>query len=224
MPELGACIYCALDMHDECVQPVERDDGLYDCCCTLRAPVASGESQRVPEGPGRIGRPLKDLEDIKDKTSAGRKRAAAIAPIFAGMECEWAWLRNAGGGVQPIVGCQGNLIQEKGGSDPEMLQGDRHHGPDKSTLNNTPGINLHRVCADCHHRWHSLNDFAYGPSKDRPDATAQWYPEGVAYAHDASTEATDEEMKQSEDWWASDVRGPYPIPLDPKLKVAHVTE
>jgi hypothetical protein len=40
------------------------------------------------------------------------------------------------------------------------LQRARHHGPDKSTLNNEVG-NVHRICDYCHNRWHTLNDEGY---------------------------------------------------------------
>jgi hypothetical protein len=210
MLEVAICTSCYLGYHDECMTPVEREDGLFDCCCSLAEPEvarASGETL------GLVGRPLKPLDEIKDKTSAGRKRAATIAPIFPGMECEWAGLRNAGGGVQPIVGCRGNLIQEKNGTDPDYFQGDRHHGPNKSTLENTPGINLHRICAECHHRWHALNDRYY--SRERPPADEPWYPEGDWEKHDGLTEATEEELDASEAYWAltpeDRARTDYPI-------------
>lgn len=216
--EVAICLSCYQGYHDECMAPVEREDGLYDCCCSLREAeitVAAGESL------GLVGRPLKPLDEIKDKTSAGRKRAATIAPIFPGMECEWAGLRNAGGGPRPIVGCRGNLIQEKNGTDPDYLQGDRHHGPNKSTLENTPGINLHRICAACHTHWHVLNDPFY-PA--RPQADQVYFPrEDVTfYAHDGLTEATEDEMDNSEAYWALSseerARADYPIPLDEKLR------
>lgn len=36
----------------------------------------------------------------------------------------------------------------------------RHHGPDKNTLNNDTG-NVHRICHQCHNRWHARNDEGY---------------------------------------------------------------
>lgn len=212
MTELAVCFACRLGYHDECVEPVEGETEQVDCCCTMAVSVVAPEPQRNP-----VGRPTKDLADIKDKTSAGRKRAAQIAPIFPGMLCEWAFLRNAGGGVQPIVGCRGNRIQEKGGDDPEFKQGDLHHGPNKSTLENTPGVNLHRVCADCHHRWDALNDKYY--PEPRPAADQAWWTDGDCWAHDPVTEATDDEYEASEAYWAArtEQRGAYPIPLDTTL-------
>lgn len=121
-----------------------------------------------------------------------------------------------------MVGCMGNRMQEKGGQNPEWMQGDRHHGPDRSTLNNTPGVNLHRICAQCHSRYHGLSDPFYGDGKDRPEATEHWWPKEDAdcWQHDSVTQASDEEMLASEQWWAERVekRGPYPIPLDENLR------
>lgn len=101
---------------------------------------------------GRVGAPVKNREDVKDPKSTGRKEAANRFPIVRGPngerpECEWQGLKNCGGGLA-IVGC----IDGK--------QVDRHHGPDKDTLNNAPG-NVHRICKTCHNRWHAVNDDKY---------------------------------------------------------------
>jgi len=58
-----------------------------------------------------VGRPMAEPSDITDITSTGRKRAAMMYPIFKDMKCEWSGLRFAGGGVEPIIGCSGNIIQ-----------------------------------------------------------------------------------------------------------------
>ena len=111
---------------------------------------------------------IKVGEEMKDPTSTGRKRAAEAAPITVGMVCEWKQLKEAGGGPEPIKGCPGNPAT------------DRHHGPDKSVLNNEVGINLHRICSTCHNRWHTANDKYYGKSKDdRPANGAEWLPNPV---------------------------------------------
>jgi hypothetical protein len=108
---------------------------------------------------------MKVGEEMKDPTSTGRKRAAEAAPIEVGMVCEWKRLKEAGGGPVPIKGCPGNPAT------------DRHHGPDKSVLNNEVGVNLHRICSPCHNRWHSENDFYYGDTReDRPANGAEWLP------------------------------------------------
>lgn len=92
----------------------------------------------------------KEDSEVKDPHSTGRKRAAVLYPIEDGAKCEWRRLAYAGGGKRPIVGCV------------EGLQENRHHGPDKNTLNNAEG-NVHRICAGCHNLWHHLNDEDYHP-------------------------------------------------------------
>lgn len=128
----------------------------------------------------------KDIEQYKDPLSTGRKRAAQMYPIEAGMVCEWANLRNAGGGVVPIIGCLGRPAS------------DRHHGPDKNTMNNAPG-NLHRICDYCHNTWHAYNDPHYG---DRPDHTLPFIPKGELgvdwFDHDSETKATHDEILDAE--------------------------
>lgn len=80
--------------------------------------------------------------------SAGRKRAAVTYQINKERPCEWRGLKNAGGGINPIVGCLDGAQQE------------RQHGPDKDTSNNDPG-NVHLICGKCHRRWHHVNDAVY---------------------------------------------------------------
>lgn len=128
----------------------------------------------------------KDLSKYKDPVSTGRKRAAEMYPINTGMVCEWAHLKKAGGGVVPIVGCIGRAAT------------DRHHGPDKNTMNNAEG-NVHRICSFCHNAWHGVNDPFYGT---RPDHMLPFIPngnKGEDWAdHDATTKATTEEILQAE--------------------------
>lgn len=100
-----------------------------------------------------IGRPIKEPGDIKDKKSTGRKRAAIYYPLSFDKPCEWRNLSNCGGGKFPIIGCTKGKQQH------------RHHGPDKDTLNNSPG-NIHRICTPCHNIWHSQNDQDYDASKN----------------------------------------------------------
>lgn len=144
-----------------------------------------------------IGRPMSEPSDITDIVSTGRKRAAMMYPIFKDMKCEWAGLRYAGGGVEPIIGCFGSVIQPSKGPD----KGDRHHGPDKNVINNAPD-NVHRICSTCHNRWHALNNKYYGP---RPPADEPFtpLPEYKWQAHDTSTKASDEEIADNETWWAT---------------------
>lgn len=197
MIELSACLPCLSGFHEECADPAEADDGTLTCCCERTSQVEQVLVSRL-RGHGEVGRPAKDLADIVDVTSAGRKRAAQIAPILTGMMCEWAGLRYAGGGVVPMIGCRGNRIQEKGGVEPELLQGDRHHGPLKSTLMNNAG-NLHRVCAECHHRWHAINDRYYD---SRPGPEDPYEPRIPYFKHDDRTKATEQELEDSDNYWA----------------------
>lgn len=89
----------------------------------------------------------KDDSVLKDQQSTGRKRAAIMYPLDEEADCEWARKKNVGGNI-PIVGCIDGKQQA------------RHHGPDKNTLNNESG-NVHRICHNCHNRWHAVNDPDY---------------------------------------------------------------
>ncbi len=128
----------------------------------------------------------KDISEYKDPVSTGRKRAAEMYPIEAGMVCEWANLKFAGGGVKPIVGCVGRPAT------------DRHHGPDKNTMNNAP-TNMHRICSFCHNTWHGVNDPFYG---ERPEHTKPFIPNGEPgknwFAHDPNTKASPAEVLAAE--------------------------
>jgi hypothetical protein len=128
----------------------------------------------------------KNIDQYKDPLSTGRKRAAQMYPISPGQVCEWAGLKRAGGGVIPIIGCIGRPAS------------DRHHGPDKNTMNNAPG-NVHRICDHCHNTWHGLNDPHYG---DRPDHTLPFIPKGEMgvdwFDHDTGSKATQQEILASE--------------------------
>lgn len=100
--------------------------------------------------------------NLKDPQATGRKRAAKMYPLDRTAPCEWQGLSNVGGGKYPIVGCVTGLQQ------------DRHHGPDKSVVNNDEG-NVWRICSRCHNRWHSKNNKEYDwtntappPHKPRP--------------------------------------------------------
>lgn len=163
------CLPCATGFCDECPQLKGNS-----CCCD---DAQSGVSS-TREISGRTG-PIKSDEDVTDPKSTGRKRAAVLYPISEGMVCEWSYLKNAGGGIYPIVGCPGNSAVA------------RHHGPDKNTLNNEQG-NVHRICADCHNRWHSRNDPVY----ETHFGTDKWQ------THDAESKASNEEVLQSEVYWS----------------------
>ena len=135
-----ACFSCAQGLFSECLDPLETPEG-HIIPCVQRYKPAGGEA-----GGGALAPTM-----VTDAKSTGRKRAVMLAPILEGMLCEWAGLRQAGGGPIPIVGCAGNQLSDKKNGDEEQgwLPGHLHHGPDKATLNNAVGTNLHRVCAVC---------------------------------------------------------------------------
>jgi hypothetical protein len=205
------CWPCIAGLHEECYDPQMIEENAIEagiegewttCCCSInREPDAAAFV-------GAVGRPMLDPDQITDPKSTGRKRAAMLYPIYEGMECEWAWLRYAGGGVVPVVGCRGNTITDKKGGDDENKQGDRHHGPSKATINNAPD-NVHRICSVCHTHWHVANDKFY--TSPRPPADQQWFPNVPYFMHDSITTATDEELEQSEAYWAVKNHGAYPF-------------
>lgn len=180
------CMFCAAGWHHECphLKPVEGTDNevstLFLCCCS--------DSSKVTIAPQ--GKQYKDGDEMKDMLSTGRKRAAKAKPIREGDICEWAMLKNAGGGIVPIIGCKGRLATNI------------HHGPDKSVLNNDPDTNLHKICAYCHNRWHTKNDIYYG---ERPKDGSAFLPiKGELLEHDKVTKATLEEIEANERLWNND--------------------
>lgn len=197
-----ACWACVVGLHEECFDLTPVDDAGYNCCCFSKP---KGSEERESR---EIGRPVSAPEDITDVLSAGRKRAAMLYPIYDGMTCEWAGLKFAGGGVEPIIGCDNNKLSSKKGGEGELVQGDVHHGPDKNTLENGAG-NAHRICAFCHHRWHAANDKYYGkrPTKEdgKIDGTKPFLPlpEHEWVKHDPDTLATEEEIKENDIYWSS---------------------
>ena len=153
------CMACRAGMHEEC-DPTENVDVLDNCCCPEETTMPIGF------GPAVTAKDSRTDTDLKDPISTGRKEAARLWPIIDGMTCEWAHLAQAGGGVFPIVGCNGSVLYTEGDL------GNIHHGPDKNTLNNTRE-NIHRICPTCHNRWHALNDPFYG---ERPDYSMPFIP------------------------------------------------
>lgn len=190
------CLFCRSGFHNECEKSwlVEFDD---ECCCGGEVKFDQAGNVVITETTADIidGKDVdggylgdahagtKSLGDYKDPVSTGRKLAAQAAPIEPGLVCEWAGLARAGGGVVPIVGCIGRAAS------------DRHHGPDKNTMNNAVGINLHRICDHCHNTWHALNDPFYG---ERPDQSKPFIPEGECLPHDPHTRATTEQIIEAE--------------------------
>ena len=189
------CMFCRANLHDECLA-YWGDNDPQDCACggevifTATGDLKQRSADLVEElgdtDTGYIAdgyEAQKDISEYKDPVSTGRKRAAQMYPITPGMTCEWAGLKYAGGGVFPIIGCIGRPAS------------DRHHGPDKNTMNNAPG-NLHRICDFCHNTWHAVNDPYYG---ERPDHTKPFVPiDGDFYAHDSKTKASHKELLEAE--------------------------
>lgn len=204
------CLACVVGLFEMCANPREtEEEGFIIPCAVWLNEIL--EPERVEKERNPIGRPLSAPEDIKDVTSTGRKRAAALHPILDGMRCEWAGLMHAGGGVFPIVGCSGHTLKAKGKHEGNVWQGDLHHGPDKNVLHNTPGVNLHAICNQCHKRWHELNDPTY--SSKRPAAGSVWTPDGEYYGHDPITASTEDDRLLNEQWWSIpvDERPEYPF-------------
>jgi hypothetical protein len=211
------CQACAVGLYEECTKPAPGplEGWIFPC-----GMLAEGTAAAVKQRESRFLEP----DELSDDTSAGRKRAAMAAPILNGMECEWAGLLYAGGGVVPIVGCAGNRIAKvKSTKDAKELGCDEvghiHHGPDKSVINNSPGLNLHRICTTCHNRWHALNDEFY-PAQ-RPHPSIPFIPTSPYFAHDPGTPANDSDLRASHVWWSlpKDKRGPFPAPPAGRLRL-----
>jgi hypothetical protein len=188
------CFGCRAGFHNECehvwLEVIEQE-----CCCGGEVKFDMAGNVLTQEDTADITTGIdngyiddgyqgtKSLSEYSDPVSTGRKRAKEMYPIHAGMVCEWAGLKLAGGGVIPIVGCVGRPAS------------DRHHGPDKNTMNNAPG-NLHRICDHCHNTWHALNDPHYG---ERPEHTKPFLPlTGECAKHDSVTKATTIEIIEAE--------------------------
>lgn len=216
----GPCMACVVGLFEECHNPEVVEEGWIIPCAVRFKFIEQGDP--VKKGSGRE---LASPSEITDPLSTGRKRAVIAMPIMTGMTCQWAGLRWAGGGIQPIVGCNGTTLAEvKRNEDlPEGIgsRGERHHGPDKAVLNNAPGTNLHGICSECHHRWHELNDPGY--EGKRPEAQYEWLPSRPFYLHDPFTKATDEEYAASELWWDQDkkTREAYPVVLPPEDRLRY---
>ena len=193
------CFGCRTGFHNEC-ESVWLEVIDQECCCggevrfdaagnvLVEGEVEAGfDSKEIDNGYIAHDQGFtKSLSEYTDPISTGRKKAAQLFPIKAGDVCEWAGLAKAGGGVAPIVGCIGRAAS------------DRHHGPDKNTMNNAPA-NLHRICDHCHNTWHAANDPAYG---ERPEHTKPFIPAGELgvdwWLHDAVTKATTQEVLEAE--------------------------
>lgn len=205
------CLPCTMGNHESCWKPNVNLEGRHAvvgglCCCPTTVfdlsneltfadltSTPSGESHGITDRSSEDGEKkerggqIKEANEVTDHESTGRKRAAKLFPIQKGMPCEWRGLKVAGGGVMPIVGC---------------LLGDAkaiHHGPNKSTLANFVG-NVHRICDQCHNRWHTVNDKYY--TGERPPGIS-YYPldEYEVFEHLPFVYATDAELAKSEVAW-----------------------
>lgn len=156
----------------------EREDGEYDsrrssrttqddhiAAYYLEKDVRGGRNAATNRSGSRRG-------NLSDSQGAGRKEAARLFPFDTDGSCEWQGQSNCGGGTNPILGCI------------EGIQKDRHHGPNKNVSFNEVG-NVHRICKNCHNRWHLANDGDYDWNK------ADSYPK-----HDPRP-MTDEEMRKA---------------------------
>lgn len=151
MPKPYVCINCAAELPKEFC--IEIACG-YEYC---------KDKEGVEElEPLNLDFTTEEPKEMKDPVSTGRKRAAVMYKIEGGQVCEWAWKKNAGGGIEPIIGCTGRPASHI------------HHGPDKSTLNNERS-NISLVCEFCHNRWHVANDKHY--STKRPEDNSAWLPD-----------------------------------------------
>src|SRR5690606_1993057 len=100
------CYACSVGLYEECENPEDLGNGYIIPCISKFETISVDSPARTSGGGGG----MKDGKDVTDVVSTGRKRAAMLAPIMTGMTCEWAGLKYAGGGIQPIVGCRGTRL------------------------------------------------------------------------------------------------------------------
>lgn len=153
---MGQCLECAEGFHNIC-----EGGG----CNTCHEPESIAVAGISLEGSGfvavedkgqtegghrrRTSERTKNDTQLKDPHSTGRKRAVTLhGHADPTQPCEWQGKANCGGGRFPILGCMSGV------------QENLHHGPDKNTLNNERS-NIHKICSQCHNRWHTLNDPDY---------------------------------------------------------------
>lgn len=180
------CLSCLRGFHSTCIARIQNkscscEHKLGETSATILTFKSDETSAGQPSGEQAADtvdhkrstrtRRLKRDDALKDQQSTGRKRAAELYPFLDAdgnrlkrgadeslfRDCEWAGQVSCGGGTAPIRGC---------GLDGRPIgKGiNRHHGPDKNTLNNEKG-NVHRICPSCHNRWHAANDPDYDPNK-----------------------------------------------------------
>lgn len=186
------CGPCTVGYHFECWYP--SSTGECHCLSDSLAVLINNDNTPPYEKKERGGQ-IKEMANVTDLESTGRKRAAKLYPIpkegEAGypLPCEWRNLLNAGGGITPIIGCVAGMAKNI------------HHGPDKNTLSNFVG-NVHRICPDCHNRWHTANDRYY--PRERPQGDVSYVPVGREYdKHDGISKASPEQLANNVVGWSS---------------------
>jgi hypothetical protein len=135
----------------------------------------------------------KNIGELKDPLSTGRKRQADMFPIQKGQRCEWAGMQITLDDLPVIVGCINSPAT------------DLHHGPDKNTLNNekvSRGVgvleNTHIICSECHNSLHGKHDPFY-PAYDRVAQQASpWLP-GTALGTGYTIEKAPQEVLFAEE-------------------------
>lgn len=154
------CIPCLQGMPEFCMTGGNCDSTLLDSDSSQENRTYDDNSieEDYKRGPKRR---RKKVSTLKDPHSTGRKEAARLYPLNKEADCEWANLEKAGGGKFPIKGC---ALRPVG----VQKQTNRHHGPDKNTMNNEKG-NVHRICSHCHNLWHAKNDADYDPDQMNED-------------------------------------------------------
>jgi len=161
---MAMCLDCASGFPElcekgGCERPKEEDEGHGKTISDILGDTdwlepekrnrASRRGQTLDPNRKRDSRRKKNDGNLRDPHSTGRKRAVTLHGHANSDEpCEWRGRANCGGGRFPILGCD-NGVQEN-----------LHHGPDKNTLNNERS-NIHKICSQCHNRWHALNDPGY---------------------------------------------------------------
>lgn len=158
------CLECASGFHplcerggcELCHETQEGPSGA-DVATLSDEDLSAGGFRRVSLGEKtgadrkRTRERTKNDQQLKDPHSTGRKRAVTLhGHADSTQPCEWQGKANCGGGRFPILGCVSGV------------QENLHHGPDKNTLNNERS-NIHKICSQCHNRWHTLNDPGYEP-------------------------------------------------------------
>jgi hypothetical protein len=157
---VGMCLDCAegfpeLCQLGGCRKTKEEPEALADIMSNTdwfepeKKAKKSRKGQILDPDRQRDSRRKKNDANLKDPHSTGRKRAVTLhGHADSSQDCEWRGLANCGGGRFPILGCT------------DGVQENLHHGPDKNTLNNERS-NIHKICSQCHNRWHALNDPGY---------------------------------------------------------------